>query len=196
MLSPSDVGDFLCFEPTEQGIELDGLVLVIGVPHEKWGEAVKAIVTLHQGKTVTDKELVDLCRGKIAGYKIPKSVDIIKSGGYKISALEIEEALRLHPEVRDCGVVGTENEEWGEIVAAVISAGREHPALYPIVGYFINPVLSVLLGVIFLRRAPAPGSVDGRWVDNDWRCVYHHLIWPLAVDITEPCFNLRLIWTG
>jgi malonyl-CoA/methylmalonyl-CoA synthetase len=48
------------------------------------------------------------------------SVDIIKSGGYKISALEIEETLRLHSAVRDCGVVGIENEEWGEEVAAVV----------------------------------------------------------------------------
>ena len=53
-------------------------VAVIGIPHEKWGEAVKAVVTLHQGKTVTEKELIDSCRGKIAGYKIPKSVDFIK----------------------------------------------------------------------------------------------------------------------
>ncbi len=34
-------------------------VAVIGIPHEKWGEAVKAVVTLHQGKTVTEKELID-----------------------------------------------------------------------------------------------------------------------------------------
>jgi len=48
------------------------------------------------------------------------SVDIIKSGGYKISALEIEEVLRTHPAVKDCAVVGVDNEEWGEIVAAAI----------------------------------------------------------------------------
>jgi fatty-acyl-CoA synthase len=53
-------------------------VAVIGIPHEKWGESVKAVVTLQQGKTVTEKELIDHCRGKIAGYKIPKSVDFIK----------------------------------------------------------------------------------------------------------------------
>lgn len=53
-------------------------VAVIGVPHEKWGEAVKAVVTLYQGKGVTEKELIEHCRGKIAGYKIPKSVDFIK----------------------------------------------------------------------------------------------------------------------
>jgi malonyl-CoA/methylmalonyl-CoA synthetase len=48
------------------------------------------------------------------------SVDIIKSGGYKISALEIEEVLRTHPKIKDCSVVGVENEEWGEVVAAAI----------------------------------------------------------------------------
>jgi malonyl-CoA/methylmalonyl-CoA synthetase len=57
-------------------------------------------------------------------YKIMgrNSVDIIKSGGYKISALEIEEVLRTHPGIRDCAVVGVENEEWGEVVAAAIVA--------------------------------------------------------------------------
>lgn len=48
------------------------------------------------------------------------SIDIIKSGGYKISALEIEELLRTHPRVADCAVVGLADEEWGEIVAAAI----------------------------------------------------------------------------
>lgn len=48
------------------------------------------------------------------------SVDIIKSGGYKISALEIEESLRKHKDVADCAVVGLPDEEWGEVVAAVV----------------------------------------------------------------------------
>ena len=48
------------------------------------------------------------------------SVDIIKSGGYKISALEIEEILRKHPTVKDCGVVGIPDEEWGELVVAAL----------------------------------------------------------------------------
>ncbi|PCJ94970.1 MAG: long-chain fatty acid--CoA ligase [Flavobacteriaceae bacterium] len=53
-------------------------------------------------------------------YKIlgRNSVDIIKSGGYKISALEIEEVLRSHPQIKDCGVVGIPNDEWGEIIGA------------------------------------------------------------------------------
>ena len=48
------------------------------------------------------------------------SIDIIKSGGYKISALEIEEVLRSHALIKDCAVVGIPNEEWGELVVAVL----------------------------------------------------------------------------
>ncbi len=56
------------------------------------------------------------------GYRIlgRNSVDIIKSGGYKISALEIEEVLRMHNDIADCCVVGIEDEEWGELVVGVI----------------------------------------------------------------------------
>ena len=48
------------------------------------------------------------------------SVDIIKSGGYKISALEIEEVLRQHPDIEECSVVGVNDLEWGERVGAAI----------------------------------------------------------------------------
>lgn len=48
------------------------------------------------------------------------SVDILKSGGYKLSALEIEEALRLHPSVVDVAVIGIPDERWGDRVVAVV----------------------------------------------------------------------------
>ena len=48
------------------------------------------------------------------------SVDIIKTGGYKVSALEIEDVLRTHDAVSECAVVGVEDPEWGERVAAAI----------------------------------------------------------------------------
>jgi malonyl-CoA/methylmalonyl-CoA synthetase len=59
-------------------------------------------------------------------YKIlgRNSVDIIKSGGYKISAFEIEEVLRSHPEIKDCGVVGIPDLEWGEIIGASLIADK------------------------------------------------------------------------
>jgi len=49
-----------------------------------------------------------------------QSVDIIKSGGYKLSALEIEDALRLHPAIRECSVVGVADDYWGELVAVAV----------------------------------------------------------------------------
>ncbi len=49
-----------------------------------------------------------------------KSVDIIKTGGYKVSALEIEEVLRSYPAIKDCAVVGLADPVWGERVCAVL----------------------------------------------------------------------------
>jgi malonyl-CoA/methylmalonyl-CoA synthetase len=48
------------------------------------------------------------------------SVDIVKTGGFKVSALEIEEVLRTHPAIADCAVVGVPDEEWGERVSAAV----------------------------------------------------------------------------
>jgi acyl-CoA synthetase (AMP-forming)/AMP-acid ligase II len=50
------------------------------------------------------------------------SVDIIKSGGFKISALEIEEALASHPTVREVAIIGVDDPKWGQkIVACVVT---------------------------------------------------------------------------
>lgn len=48
------------------------------------------------------------------------SVDIIKSGGYKLSALEIEATLLEHPAIRECAVLGLPDDTWGEAVTAVV----------------------------------------------------------------------------
>ncbi len=53
-------------------------VAVIGVPHEKWGEQVTAVIVLHEGQTSTAEEISSFCKGKIAGFKIPKNVVFIK----------------------------------------------------------------------------------------------------------------------
>ena len=53
-------------------------------------------------------------------------IDILKTGGHKVSALEIEEALRRHPAVAECAVVGLPDAEWGERVAAAIVLKEGH----------------------------------------------------------------------
>jgi malonyl-CoA/methylmalonyl-CoA synthetase len=56
------------------------------------------------------------------------SVDIIKSGGHKVSALEIEDTLLQHPAIQECAVVGVPDDTWGEVIAVAVVT-REGPGL-------------------------------------------------------------------
>ena len=47
---------------------------VVGLPHERWGEAVTALVIRRPGVEVAEQELIDHCRGKLAGFEVPKGV--------------------------------------------------------------------------------------------------------------------------
>ncbi len=57
---------------------LDGVVevAVIGVPHEKWGEMVLALVVVSEESGVTEEVVIAHCRGALAGYKCPKQVEL------------------------------------------------------------------------------------------------------------------------
>jgi fatty-acyl-CoA synthase len=48
---------------------------VIGVPDEKWGETIKALVVRTEGSELTEQELIDYCKGRVARYKAPSSVE-------------------------------------------------------------------------------------------------------------------------
>lgn len=52
---------------------------VIGVPDEKWGESVKAIISLKEGMTATEEDIIEHCQKNLAGWKKPKSVEFVDS---------------------------------------------------------------------------------------------------------------------
>ena len=55
-------------------------VAVIGLPHDKWGEAVHAVIVIHPDATLNEDQVLDFCRDRIAGYKRPRSVSVIAEG--------------------------------------------------------------------------------------------------------------------
>ena len=71
-------------------------VAVIGVPDERWGEAVKAVITARDGDTPDPTEIIAWARPRLAGYKLPKSIDIIaelpRNAGGKVLRRELRTA--------------------------------------------------------------------------------------------------------
>lgn len=65
---PAEIEDALLHHPQIADVG------VIGYTHEKWGEAVKAIIVVKPGETLSEKELIEWCQGKIGRFKIPKAV--------------------------------------------------------------------------------------------------------------------------
>jgi long-chain acyl-CoA synthetase len=50
---------------------------VIAVPDDKWGEVPKALVVLRADQTAAEADILDHCRGHLAGFKVPKSVEFM-----------------------------------------------------------------------------------------------------------------------
>jgi malonyl-CoA/methylmalonyl-CoA synthetase len=95
------------------------------------------------------------------------SVDIIKSGGYKISALEIEEILRTHPEIKDCAVVGLDDEEWGEVVAAAIIPIEKQLNTKELQSWMKERIPGYRVPRKFLQLKDLPRNAMGKVTKND-----------------------------
>lgn len=89
-----------------------------GVFREYWGRPRESEEAFRDGWFRTgDVAVLDDGAYRLLGRT---SIDIIKTGGYKVSALEVEEAIRAHPSVHDCAVVGVADLDWGERVVAIV----------------------------------------------------------------------------
>lgn len=110
-------------EEVEDGIPGEILVKSPSVFLEYWNKPAETQKAFRDGWFCTgDVAVVQDGVYRILGRR---SVDIIKTGGYKVSALEIEEVLRTHPEIQECAVVGVEDGEWGERVCAALVLNTE-----------------------------------------------------------------------
>ena len=107
---------------TEENIPGEVMIKGPQVFLEYWNQKRMTEDSFFEGwfKTGDVAELVD------GYYKIlgRDSVDIIKSGGYKISALEIEDVLLRHPMIKECAVVGIADQKWGEVVAVALCSSE------------------------------------------------------------------------
>jgi malonyl-CoA/methylmalonyl-CoA synthetase len=105
-------------KPVGSGMSGEIQVKGPGIFLEYWQKPEETEASFHQGWFSTgDVAVVEKGNYRILGRK---STDIIKTGGYKVSALEIEEVLRTHPALKECAVIGIEDPEWGERVAAAL----------------------------------------------------------------------------
>ena len=105
-------------EPVESGVAGEIQIRGPGVFGEYWRRPEETRAAFTQGWFRTgDVAVVEQGCYRILGRR---SVDIIKTGGYKVSALEIEEVLCTHPDIAECSVVGLPDPEWGECVAAAL----------------------------------------------------------------------------
>lgn len=99
------------------------------------------------------------------------SIDIIKSGGYKISALEIEEVLRSNEQIKDCAVVGIPNEEWGELVAAVLVPESELK-LDALKDWLKERLPSYKSPKVYQILADLPRNAMGKVVKNELKSIF------------------------
>lgn len=113
--------------PVEPGTPGDLEIRGPSVFHEYWRRPEATAEAFRDGWFRTgDVAVVEGGYHRLLGRR---SVDIIKTGGFKVSALEIEEVLREHPGIAECAVVGIGDEEWGERVCVAVECAGAAPPL-------------------------------------------------------------------
>lgn len=107
-------------------------------------------------------------------YKIlgRDSVDIIKSGGYKISALEIEDVLREHKDIDDSAVIGVEDEEWGEVVAACLVSNKTSLDFDEISKWLKTRLPAYKIPRKYILQNKLPRNVLGKVTKNDLKPLF------------------------
>ncbi|MGR3811666.1 acyl-CoA synthetase [Jiulongibacter sp. NS-SX5] len=100
------------------------------------------------------------------------SVDIIKSGGYKISALEIEEVLRKYPGIKDCGVVGIPDEEWGEIIGGGLVAEKDEIDLEKLNSWLREQLPNYKIPRKYLFLDDLPRNVMGKVTKKELKTLF------------------------
>tara|TARA_R110000737_G_scaffold262343_1_gene270430 strand:+ start:440 stop:1918 length:1479 start_codon:yes stop_codon:yes gene_type:complete len=133
---------------------------------EYWGkpEATEEAFTVDGWFKSGDIAIFDVDSYQILGRN---SVDIIKSGGYKISALEIEEVLRTHPQIKDCGVVGIPDLEWGEIIGASIVIKSGELSAEDLTSWIQEKLPAYKTPKKYLFQEDLPRNVMGKVTKND-----------------------------
>ena len=108
-------------------------------------------------------------------YKIlgRDNLDIIKSGGYKISALEIEDELRNHKHIDDCAVVGIPDPEWGEVVAAALISDEDIPDFESITISLKEKLPSYKLPRKYIVVKKLPRNVLGKVTKAELKELFH-----------------------
>ena len=109
---PREVEDVIAAHP---GVFL---VSVIGVPDDKWGESVKAVIVPKEGAKITEEEIIDFCKTRLSSYKKPRSADFVDisempliAGGYKVLKRELRDKYRK----KYMEEKGKKIERWGAI---------------------------------------------------------------------------------
>jgi malonyl-CoA/methylmalonyl-CoA synthetase len=104
-----------------------------------------------------------------------QSVDIIKSGGYKISALEIEEELRKHTAIADVAVVGIPDDEWGErVVAAIVLSEKSINPTAELTSWLRDRIPSYRVPRVYKAVDALPRNAMGKVVKNDVKKLFNN----------------------